>query len=366
MGRCQTAQELNLDSDQSTYIIDPEGRILVTGANGFVGSRVVRALLASGFKGVRCLARSTGKAGSLEAIVRESGEESVEVIKGNLLSRETCLKATAGVSVIYHLAAGVEKSYPGCFLNSVVATRNLLEAAINEPALKRFVNISSIAVYSNNGIPRGGLLDESSAIDTRMVERFEPYTYGKMKQDEIVLEYAKKHDLPYVIVRPSVVFGPGKAKITDRIGSELLGVFLHKGLGNRIPLTYVDNCAEAIVLAGLRKGIEGQVFNITDDDLPTSREFLRSYKRQVRRFLSIPVPYGIWLLFCGLWERYSIWSGGQLPPVFNRRGCAVYWRGNTYSNRKAKDMLGWRPKISMQEGLRRFFEYMREAEGKKK
>lgn len=355
-----------MDSDQSSYIIGPKDTILITGANGFVGSRVARTLLTIGFKRVRCLARPTGKTRSFEAIVREFGEGSVEIIRGNLLSRETCLAAAAGVSVIYHLAAGVEKSYPGCFLNSVVATRNLLDAAIKEPALKRFVNVSSIAVYSNNGIPHGGLLDESTAVETKMMERFEPYTYGKMKQDEIVLEYAKEHNLPYVIVRPSVVFGPGKAKITDRIGSELLGVFLHKGLGNRIPLTYVDNCAEAIVLAGLRKGIEGQVFNITDDDLPTSREFLRLYKRQVRHFLTIPVPYAIWYSFCGLWEWYSKWSGGQLPPVFNRRACAVYWKGNSYSNRKAKDMLGWRPKISMQEGLRRFFEYMREAEGKKK
>lgn len=364
--RVELKKVLKLDTEKSSSILGPEETTLVTGANGFVGSRVVRALLAVGFKRVRCLARPTGKTDNLESIVREFGEESLEVIRGNLLSRETCLKAAAGVSVIYHLAAGVEKSYPGCFLNSVVATRNLLEAAIKEPSLKRFVNISSIAVYSNERIPRGGLLDESTPVEAKMAERFEPYTYGKLKQDEIVLEYAKEHDLPYVIVRPSVVFGPGKAKITDRIGSEMLGIFLHKGLGNRIPLTYVDNCAEAIVLAGMRKGIEGQVFNITDDDLPTSRQFIRSYKRQVRRFLAIPVPYGIWYLFCALWERYSKWSGGQLPPVFNRRACAVYWKGNTYSNGKAKDMLGWRPRVSMQEGLQRFFEYMREAKGKKK
>jgi len=346
--------------DTIEYIVKPEETILVTGANGFVGSRVVRTLLSYGFKRVRCLTRPTSNSKNLEAIVKESGSEKVEVVKGNLLSPDDCMIAAKGISIIYHLAAGVEKSFPGCFLNSVVTTRNLLEAVIKEKTLKRFVNISSIAVYSNEKIRRGGLMDESCEVDDKLLERHEPYTYGKAKQDELVLEYAKKKDLPYVIVRPSVVFGPGKAKITDRIGSDTFGVFLHLGLSNSIPLTYVDNCAEAIVLAGLKRGIEGQVFNIFDDDLPRSREFLRLYKRKVRRFFSIPVPYPVWYFFNFLWEKYATWSGGQLPPVFNRRSCAVYWKGNKYSNKKAKKLLGWEPCVPMSDALDKFFAYMRE------
>ncbi len=354
------------DAAQNQYIIKPDETILVTGANGYIGTRVVRTLFAYGFKHVRCLTRAASNASRLEDLARDFDGARLEVVKGNLLSREDCLRVADGVAVIYHLAAGVEKSFPGCFLNSVVTTRNLLEAVIKEKTLKRFVNISSIAVYSNEKIPRGGLLDESCEVDTKFVERFEPYTYGKAKQDEIVHEYAQKYKLPFVIVRPSVVFGPGKAKITDRIGSSTFGVFLHLGLGNRIPFTYVDNCAEAIVLAGLRKGIEGQVFNVFDDDLPKSRDFLRMYKRKVRRFLSIPVPYPLWYSFCSLWEKYSKWSEGQLPPVFNRRACSVYWKGNKYSNSKAKELLGWKPRVTMNEGLERFFAYMREVEGQKK
>jgi nucleoside-diphosphate-sugar epimerase len=355
-----------LDSKIRDRIIGPESQILVTGASGFVGSMVVHTLLAMGYKQVRALVRSPDKRKKLEGKIKELGQGSIEILCGNLLSHETCRQAVNGVSVIYHLAAGVGKSFPGCFLDSAVATRNLLDAAITDTALLRFVNTSSIAVYSNEKIPRGGLLDESSDIERHIEERCEAYTYGKLKQDEVLLDYVARYHVPHVIVRPSVVFGPGRAKIADRIGSDTFGVFLHRGLGNRIPLTYIDNCAEAIVLAGLIKGIEGQVFNITDDDLPTSREFLRLYKRHVRRFFSIPVPYGIWLVFCTLWERYSLWSGGQLPPVFNRRGCAIYWKGNIYSNRKAKEMLGWIPRIPMEEGLRRFFAYMRETEEKKR
>lgn len=355
-----------LDTARNQYIINPEETILVTGANGYVGSRVVQTLLSYGFKRVRCLTRSTSKSRNVEEIAKEFVDAKLDIMKGNLLSHDDCFRAAEGVSIIYHLAAGVEKSYPGCFLNSAVTTKNLLEAVIKEQTLKRFVNISTIAVYSNEKIPRGGLLDESCEVDAKLLERYEPYTYGKSKQDEIVLEYAKKHGVPYVIVRPSVVFGPGKAKITDRIGTSIFGVFLHLGLNNRIPLTYVDNCAEAIVLAGLKKGIEGQSFIIVDDDLPRSREFLNLYKRNVRSFLSIPIPYPVWFSFCSLWEKYSKWSEGQLPPVFNRRGCSVYWKGNRYSNSKAKELLGWRPRVSMKEGLERFFVYMRELEIKKK
>jgi nucleoside-diphosphate-sugar epimerase len=351
--------------DQRGLIVNPEEAILVTGANGFVGSKVVEILLEYGFKRLRCLVRSGQNLEKLQRIAESSGTE-MQIIVGNLLSRDDCLRATEGVSVVYHLAAGVEKSFPGCFLNSVVTTRNLLEALIKGRTLKRFVNISSIAVYSNEKIRRGGLLDESCEIDTKFVERYEAYTYGKAKQDEILLEYAKNHNVPYVIVRPSVVFGPGKAKITDRIGTSTFGIFLHLGLNNSIPLTYVDNCAEAIILAGLKKGIEGQVFNILDDDLPKSRNFLSLYKRNVHRFFSIPVPYRAWFLFCYFWEKYSKWSEGQLPPVFNRRSCSVYWKGNRYSNIKAKELLGWHPRVPMKEALQKFFAYMRAVEGQEK
>ncbi len=344
------------------WTIDKSDLILVTGANGFIGLKIIEILLEYGLRRLRCLVRSSRNLDKLRKLAASYKAE-VEFIEGNLLSREDCGRAVEGVSIIYHLAAGVEKSFPGCFMNSVVATRNLLDAVIKDHTLKRFVNISSMAVYSNEKLPRGGLLDESCELDTKWVERHEPYAYGKAKQDALVLEYAQKHNLPCVTVRPSVVFGPGKAKITDRIGTSTFGVFLHLGLNNRIPLTYVDNCAEAIVLAGLRQGVEGQVFNICDDELPRSREFLKLYKQKVGRFFSIPVPYPAWFLFNYLWEEYSKWSEGQLPPVFNRRVCAVYWKGNRYSNKKAKDLLGWHPRVKMDEGMDRFFTYMRGLKG---
>jgi nucleoside-diphosphate-sugar epimerase len=95
---------------------------------------------------------------------------------------------------------------------------------------------------------------------------------------------------------------------------------------------------------------------VVDDELPTSRNFLRLYKRNVRNFRSIYVPHAVSYLFCRLWEQYSTWSHGQLPPVFNRRRWHVEMKRTRYGNDKLKKRLGWTPKVSMDEGLKRFFQ----------
>jgi nucleoside-diphosphate-sugar epimerase len=163
------------------------------------------------------------------------------------------------------------------------------------------------------------------------------------------------------ILRPGAVFGPGRVGITGRVGIDTFGVFLHLGGSNRIPFTFVDNCADAIALGGLVPHDPGEVFNVVDDDIPTSREFLRLYKKRVRRFTSLFVPYSIAHALCHLWEWYSGFSRGQLPPVFNRARARTEWAGTRYSNRKLKEVLGWRPRIPMSAALDLYLDYQRQA-----
>lgn len=348
-------------SAQSDFIIASGDLILVTGATGFVGSRVVENLLDRGFRNVRCFTRPSSRAAKIEAASgpkhRRGG---VQMFCGNLLSREDCIAATQGVVLVLHLAAGRgEKFYPEAFMNSVVTTRNLLDACLQHNCLKRFVNVSSFTVYTNTGKNPRSLLDEACAMEAHPERRGEAYCFAKVKQEETVAEFGEKHGIPYVIVRPGHVYGPGNEAISGRVGLDTFGVFLHMGGSNPIPITYVDNCADAIVLAGLTRGIDGEAFNVVDDDLPSSRRFLRLYKQNVGQFKSIFVPRFVSYSLCYLWEKYSSWSEGQLPPVFNRNRWHSFWKKTRYSNEKAKNRLKWEPNVPTAEGLRRYFEACR-------
>ncbi|HEY5869313.1 MAG TPA: NAD(P)-dependent oxidoreductase [Candidatus Tectomicrobia bacterium] len=346
---------------ENTLILDRDDPVLITGSNGFIGASVVKALLSYGFSNLRCFVRPSSNLTRLQTLFATFPKARVEVMPGNLLSREDCEEAAKNSAVIFHLAAGIEKTFPGSFMNSVVTTRNLLDAAVCGGGLQRFVNVSSFAVYSNWHLRRGALLNETCELESQLVDRAEAYAFAKRKQDELVLEYAQKYAMPYVILRPGAVYGPGSSQITGRVGLNTFGIFLHLGGANQLPLTYVDNCADAIVLAGITRGVDSEVFNIVDDELPTSRQFLRLYKKHARHFRSVYVPYRAFYFFCFLWEKYSAWSEGQLPPAFNRRRCSAYWKGNTYSNKKLKELLGWQPRVPFAEASRQYFAYIRQT-----
>jgi len=339
----------------SQYITSPDERILVTGSNGFIGAKLVEILLEYGFFNLRCFVRPSSQLGRLENVLNQFDVgKNVELMAGDLLSRDDCRKAVEGVSIIYHLAAGFDKSFAGAFMNSALATRNLLEAFLERGQPKRFVNVSSFAVYSNLSLKRGALLDEICPLEDAPQERFDAYGFGKLKQEELVKEYGTKYKLPYVILRPGYVFGPGKRELSGRVGINTFGFFIHLGGSNRLPLTFVDNCAEAIVLAGLKPGIDSEIFNIVDDELLTSRQFLKAYRSKVKSFPSIELPYSVAYAMCLLWEKYSKWSKNQLPPAFNRRRCAAEWKGNRFSNQKLRGRLGWKPRVNMEQAMASF------------
>jgi nucleoside-diphosphate-sugar epimerase len=339
----------------SDYIVSPDEPILVTGSSGFIGGKVVQKLLKSGFTNLRCFVRPSSDLRRLQyGLSTCDAETNVEIVTGDLLSRDDCRAAAEGVSIIYHLAAGMEKSFAGAFMNSALATRNLMDEFLQFGKPKRFVNVSSFAVYSNQGLKRGALLDENCPLEDAPQERFDAYGFGKLKQEELVKEYGEVHNLPYVILRPGYVFGPGKTELNRRVGVGTFGFFIQVNGSNLLPLTFVDNCAEAIVLAGLKANVDGEVFNVVDDGLMTSCQFLRGYKGKVKRFPSIRLPYSAGYTMSLLWERYSKWSKNQLPPAFNRRRCSAEWKGNRYSNQKLKDRLGWKPRVSMEQAMKAF------------
>jgi nucleoside-diphosphate-sugar epimerase len=346
---------------RDSFIVQSDDCILITGAAGFIGCHVVESLVNLGFRNLLCFAKPSSDLASIEAIIeRRSPGTRIEIIRGNLLSRVDCEAACKDAKVILHLAAGTgEKSFPDAFMNSVVTTRNLLDATLCNVRLQRFVLVSSFSVYTNR--QKSWRLDESCPIEEHPERRRDAYCYAKVKQEQMVSEYAKNYGVPSVVVRLGSVYGEGASGVTGRVGLGTFGLFLHLGGSNIIPFTYVENCADAIVLAGIVKGVDGEIFNVVDDDLPSSRHFLRQYKKNVKRFKSVYVPHVVSHGLCCLWEAYSRWSVGQLPLAFTQNRWYSEWRRTNYSNKKLKCQLGWAPKVSTEEGLRRYFQGCREG-----
>lgn len=343
--------------ENNKYIISKDDVILVTGAAGFVGPYLVGTLLDMGFDQIRCFVRDSSDVSRLEDVIRfRNAAYRTDIIRGNLLRVEDCIKASMNVAVVYHLAAGTgTKSFSEAFLNSVVTTRNLVEAALASKTLKRFVNISSFSVYTNRDRNKK-ILDESCQVEKNAEKKNRAYSYGKIKQEQLIKQYEKERSLPCVILRPGVIYGPDKAFNMGRIGLDNFGVFLHLGGGNPIPITYVENCAYAIALAGIVPGIDGEVFNVVDDDIPTSRKIIRLYKKKVKKFKSIYIPKVMSLLFYVMWEKLSKWSKGQIPPVYTYDEWIASWRKRHFNNNKLKEKLGWKQRISTKDALKITFE----------
>ena len=328
--------------------------ILITGSSGFIGTRVVENLLERGFSNLRCFVRPSSELGTLNDILTKYRSASkVDIITGDLASNDDCRKAAEDVSVVFHLAAGFQKSFAEALRNSALITRNIIEALLELGKLKRFVNVSSFAVYSNLRMGRGALLDESSPLEDVPEERCEAYAFAKLKQEEVVREYGCTRSLPFVILRPGTVFGPGKRQLTGRVGINVFGVFLHIGGSNLLPLTYVTNCADAIVRAGIAPRVEGEIFNVVDDDLLTSREFLQAYRQHVKRFPCVRFPYFAAYVLSAMYECFGKYCSRQ-PPRFSRRRCAAEWKGNRFSNRKLREQLRWKPPVPITQAMELF------------
>ncbi|RMH38132.1 MAG: NAD-dependent epimerase/dehydratase family protein [Deltaproteobacteria bacterium] len=337
--------------------------ILVTGSNGFLGSALVRCLAERGAGRLRCLVRPGSDRSRLEQTVAHFGD-AIDIVRGTLTRPADCEAAVDGVDVVYHLAAAPSGAPADMFFNTVVGTRNLLDAIAARAAAGHRVKLvfcSSLSVYGVADLPAGAVVDESTPLEPHP-ERRDVYAHTKLRQEQLCWDYQTRHGFPMVVLRPGVIYGPGGGAISARVGLELFGVFLHLGRDTVLPLTYVDNCAEAFAIAGDDDRAVGRVFNVIDDDLPTARAFLRAYRKCVRRVPVVSLPYAATRWMSRAVEWYADWSGGQLPAVFTPYKTASMWKGNRFDNGRLK-ALGWRPRVATADGMRRHFDALAAAAG---
>jgi nucleoside-diphosphate-sugar epimerase len=332
--------------------------VVVTGAGGFLGGALVERLLAHGARELGVVVRPGGKRTRLEQAAAQYRDARLRTIEANLVSPADAARVVEGADVVYHLAAAMKGAPADMFLNGVVATKHLMEAIGAQKRKTRVVLVSSFGVYGVAELGRGAVVDENTPLETHP-ERRDVYSQVKLRQERLCRDYAAKLGIDLVVLRPGAIYGPGGNAFSSRVGLTLFGAFLLLGGDNILPLSYVDNCAEAIALAGRSPAASGQVYNVHDDDLPTCRDYLRAYKEQVGPLRSLPVPYPVLKLLSIGVERYHHWSKGQLPPIFTPYKSANMWGGNSFGNGKIK-ALGWKQIVPTDEGMRRLFTWLRE------
>ncbi|MEM9489026.1 MAG: SDR family oxidoreductase, partial [Myxococcota bacterium] len=273
--------------------------------------------------------------------------------------REDCERAIDGVDIIYHLAAATGGAPAEMFAGSAVATKNLFEAMIasGRASQIKLVFCSSFSVYGVAQLPSGGMVDENTPLESHPEQR-DVYAHTKHRQEMLMWQYTRDHNIPVVVLRPGVIYGPSGPKMSSRVGLNLFGIFLHMGRKNVLPLTYVDNCAEAHVCAAENSKFQGEVYNVVDDDVLNAKQFLKMYRKEIKRMPYVTLPYFATRLMSAAVEKYHDFSGGQLPAIFSRYKSDSLWKGNRFDNSKLKG-IGWKQVVSTEDGLRRHFDYLK-------
>ena len=321
-------------------------KVLITGASGFLGRAVTRAVAASGHD-VLALVRPMAQTEELQWPAK------VSVIKGDLRQPDALRDRLADIDAVIHLAAAATGDLATQFSGTVVATENLL-TILPPGSLKRFVHVSSFSVYDFSGrFPRGELT-EDSPLETDLEER-DPYTVTKLLQERLVREFCTDAGTPHVVLRPGAIYGPGKDWDCGRAFK--LGRYdVIFSPFAKMRLTHVNNCADAIVKALIADVPPGSTFNIVDNDTPTHAGYHRMCRSAgLTQSRAIYLPW-----FVAAAAARSIAYIGKkvfrgrvrLPEVLAARRQQVRWRPLRYPNGPAKEALSWSPRVKTSDALR--------------
>ena len=310
---------------------DVESPILVTGAAGFVGSRLRERLLAEGAE-VRGIDRATDLGrGIVASDISEAGPWQA---------------AAEGCSTVVHTAAVVSNAVSDevQYRTNVLGTRHVLDAAVRGGA-KRFIHLSSVRVFGDVDFPDD--VDEAYPVRPEGI----PYVDTKIAAEQVVLQAHAAGEIECVIIRPGDVYGPGSRPWTvlplEAIRSNRFAL-PRMGRGIFSPL-YIDNLIDALLLATDTPEAAGEVFNITDGAGITCREFFGRYYAMLGKSGPpvLPTPAAM-----GLVALNEVGSRvAAVATEVNRVSMRYLAREGTYSIDKARRVLGYEPKIGLDEGM---------------
>jgi nucleoside-diphosphate-sugar epimerase len=319
--------------------------ILVTGGTGFIGRHLIDTLIARGDI-VRALVRQTSNTKPLKAL-------NVELVVADLRNSESIDHVMQGVDRILHLAAAPDWSTNKEHWNTnYLATKNLLEAALKWK-INRFVHCSTVGIL---GFADESPLDESSPYAP---SPYSPYCITKCEAEKEARAYSRK-GLSVTVVRPAQVYGP-RDKGTLGLGFTWIqrGLFPLIGGGKALlqPI-YVQDVVDAIILAMEVNKALGQTYNIAGEKILSFKELFSiitnafgttSQKLNLPRSVAWTLGY--------LFEAKTRLFGGYAFLTRFRVECAT--RNMIYDISKAKEELGFSPKVGIEEGVKRTVQWYR-------
>lgn len=309
-------------------------QVLVTGAGGFIGSHLVESLAQNGAR-VRALVRynSRGDPGLLSMLPRDLYAE-LEIIAGDLRDLPALMSAMRNVEIVFHLGALI--AIPYSYLHpvevvqsNVMGTLNILLAA-RENGVRRIVHTSSSEVYGTAvRVP----IDESHPLQGQS-----PYSASKIGADKLVESFYCAYDLPVVTVRPFNTYGPrqsARAVIPTIITQALTQDVLHLGnLDARRDFTYVADTIDGLLHAAQTRGIEGETFN-----------------------LGVGSEIRIGDLAAEILSLLDMQKEIKVTPIRLRPGKSEVQRLIS-DNSRARNRLGWMPRVSLRQGLSETIEWI--------
>jgi len=314
--------------------------ILITGATGFIGRNLADALSKTNHS-VRCLAREN-------ANVNYFRNMDVEISYGDLLVKDSFSDSLEEIDLVYHLAGEVySRKGDDYYKGNVLTTRNLLEVC-KEKRIRRIIYMSTVGVYKPK--PDKTLLTEESFC--------EPITYyGKTKlYGEQLL---KKYDIPFVIVRAPVIYGPTQPALINKFFIDILikrKMYVIGDGSNLRSLCYISNLVEGLASLAEKQSGEGGIFLLSDNSSYTLNEIVTIASKvsgQDIKTVYLPdiladISWGLYNLMSKTFNLYFIELYAAKTMKLNI-GCDIG---------KAHNVIGYNPKINLETGLKRTLEWI--------
>jgi UDP-glucose 4-epimerase len=321
-------------------------KALVTGANGFLGRHVVGSLLARGIE-VRALVRP---AAHLEGFGWPS---SVEVFRADLRSSRDLGRAFEDVDVVLHLAAVVSGGEDAQFAATVIGTERLLDA-MGASACRRLVLCSTFSVYDYSSVRR--VLDEDSPQhEAPDVYVRDGYTIAKWWQERVTRRFAEKRGWDLTVLRPGFIWGRDHGYLAA-LGQQLGRHHLVIGPLTRIPMTYVENCADVFALAAADPRAQGQTLNVVDGPGERVWTYLSDYMRgSGQPGWRLPVPYWLAIAVVRLGFATVFRRATKVPSILTPRRLEAMMKPLRFENRRLQETLGWAPPLDYQQCLVRTY-----------